>query len=59
MFTVPGDGDLDFKPVYDKLIANNYKGWIVVEAEQDPSKANPLEMAQIAHRYIKQHLIEN
>ncbi len=58
MFTVPGDGDLDFKPVFDKLVANNYKGWIVVEAEQDPDKANPLEMAQIAHKYIQEHLIE-
>lgn len=57
MFTVPGDGDLDFKPVYDKLIKNNYKGWIVIEAEQDPDKANPLEMAQIARKYIDTKLI--
>lgn len=57
MFTVPGDGDLDFKPVYDKLIENNYKGWIVIEAEQDPDKANPLEMAQIARKYIDTKLI--
>lgn len=59
MFTVPGDGDLDFKPVYKKLIENNYKGWIVVEAEQDPEKANPLEMAQKAHKYIENELIGN
>lgn len=57
MFTVPGDGDLDFKPVYDKLIENNYKVWIVIEAEQDPDKANPLEMAQIARKYIDTKLI--
>lgn len=57
MFTVPGDGDLDFKPVFKKLVENNYKGWIVVEAEQDPDKANPLEMAQIARKYIDNNLI--
>lgn len=59
MFTVPGDGDLDFKPVFKKLIDNNYKGWIVVEAEQDPDKANPLEMALKAHKYIKEELLQN
>ena len=42
-----------------KIIENNYKGWIVVEAEQDPEKANPLEMAQKAHKYIEQELIGN
>ena len=57
MFTVPGDGDLDFKPVFKKLVENNYKGWIVVEAEQDPDKANPLEMAQVARKYIDTNLI--
>lgn len=57
MFTVPGDGDLDFKPVIDELVKNNYKGWIIVEAEQDPAKQNPLEMAQIAHKYIQNELI--
>lgn len=57
MFTVPGDGDLDFKPVFKKLVENNYKGWIVVEAEQDPDKANPLEMARIARKYIDNNLI--
>lgn len=58
MFTVPGDGDLDFKPIFDKLVEHNYQGWIVVEAEQDPDKANPLEMAQIAKRYIDNVLLK-
>ncbi|MCP0888103.1 TIM barrel protein, partial [Ligilactobacillus sp. WILCCON 0076] len=57
MFTVPGDGNLDFKPVFKELLEHNYKGWIVVEAEQDPEKANPLEMAQKAHRYIENELL--
>lgn len=57
MFTVPGDGDLDFKPVFKLLTEHNYKGWIVVEAEQDPDKANPLEYAQKAKKYIDEELL--
>ena len=44
-FTVPGDGCIDYKPLFDILKKNNYSGWLVVEAEQDPKKANPLEYA--------------
>ena len=54
VFTVPGDGGLDFVPVFDALKSGGYKGWWVVEAEQDPAKANPLEYALIARRYIKE-----
>lgn len=53
-FTVPGDGGLDFTPVFDTLKSAGYKGWWVVEAEQDPAKANPLEYALIARRYIRE-----
>jgi len=38
-FTVPGDGDLDFAPMLDRLYQADYHGWIVVEAEQDPAVA--------------------
>jgi inosose dehydratase len=41
MFTVPGDGDVDFGPVVSFVRDSGYQGWIVVEAEQDPSKAPP------------------
>ena len=41
MFTVPGDGCIDFKPVYDILKENNYEGWTMVEAEQDPTPCWP------------------
>ena len=34
------------------LKKNNYNGWLVVEAEQDPAKANPLEYAKIGHKYL-------
>jgi inosose dehydratase len=41
MFTVPGDGDLDFASVMQALAQVGYSGWIIVEAEQDPAVANP------------------
>jgi inosose dehydratase len=41
MFTVPGDGDLDFHGVAQALLDIGYDGWIVVEAEQDPARADP------------------
>jgi inosose dehydratase len=41
MFTVPGDGDLDFAAVLRALADIGYAGWIVVEAEQDPARADP------------------
>lgn len=44
-FTVPGDGDIDFDPIFKVLEESGYTGYMVVEAEQDPAKANPLEYA--------------
>ena len=44
-FTVPGDGVIDFRPVFKLLDEHGYKGWMVVEAEQDPALANPFEYA--------------
>lgn len=52
-FTVPGDGDIDFEPVFKVLKENDYEGWMVVEAEQDPAIANPFEYALKARKYIK------
>tara|TARA_A100000164_G_scaffold310926_1_gene288750 strand:+ start:1162 stop:2061 length:900 start_codon:yes stop_codon:yes gene_type:complete len=51
-FTVPGDGYIDYKPFLKVLKENNYNGWLVVEAEQDPSKANPYEYAKIGYNYL-------
>tara|TARA_B100001175_G_C19494072_1_gene634279 strand:- start:985 stop:1884 length:900 start_codon:yes stop_codon:yes gene_type:complete len=51
-FTVPGDGCIDYKPLLNFLKKINYEGWLVVEAEQDPAKANPLEYAKIGHSYL-------
>ncbi|MDR2184830.1 MAG: myo-inosose-2 dehydratase [Treponema sp.] len=54
VFTVPGDGCVDFVPVFKTLKETGYSGWWVVEAEQDPAKANPFEYAIKARRYIKE-----
>ncbi len=53
-FTVPGDGDFDFTPVFDILDEAGYEGWVVVEAEQDPAVANPYEYAVLARNYIRE-----
>ena len=46
VFTVPGDGFVDFGGVLRLLAATDYRGWLVVEAEQDPAKAPPLAYAK-------------
>jgi len=51
-FTVPGDGCIDYKPFLTVLKDRNYEGWLVVEAEQDPAKANPFEYAKIGYNYL-------
>ncbi|QHW36184.1 myo-inosose-2 dehydratase [Staphylococcus ursi] len=51
-FTVPGDGDIDFKPILEMIYESDYSGWIVVEAEQDPAVANPFLYAKKAKEYI-------
>lgn len=49
VFTVPGDGAVDYAPVLSALAAAGYAGWLVVEAEQDPSRAHPLTYARMGH----------
>jgi inosose dehydratase len=46
VFTVPGDGVIDFAAVFTALKAADYHGWLVVEAEQDPANAPPLVYAR-------------
>ncbi len=47
IFTVPGDGAIDYPSILKVLADNNYSGWLVVEAEQDPRKAPPLTYAKM------------
>ncbi|MDP5016969.1 MAG: myo-inosose-2 dehydratase [Dolichospermum sp.] len=61
VFTVPGDenGIINFDTILNKLAAVNYQGWLMVEAEQDPSNTTikplrePLEYALMARRYLR------
>jgi inosose dehydratase len=55
VFTVPGDpaGSVDFPSILQLLADNNYAGWIMVEAEQDPAKAHPLASAKMARDYLR------
>ncbi|MFD1881307.1 myo-inosose-2 dehydratase [Paracoccus pacificus] len=52
IFTVPGDGSLDFTALLSKLAKRGYDGWLVVEAEQDPKKAEPLTYATMGYRNL-------
>ena len=53
VFTVPGDGCVDYPSLFAVLKENNYEGWLVVEAEQDPAVANPLVFATLGHKNLQ------
>ena len=53
MFTVPGDGALDYAGVMNALADIGYCGWIVVEAEQDPAIADPRRYGQLGLRTLE------
>jgi inosose dehydratase len=57
IFTVPGDGSIEsFPEILETLAKADFDGWLVVEAEQDPAKANPLTYAKMAREYLRQTL---
>jgi myo-inosose-2 dehydratase len=56
VFTVPGDGMIDFAAVFRALA--DYSGWVVLEAEQDPAVANPLVYARLGHGYLQRVLTD-
>ena len=49
---MPGNGSLDFEAIVQRLASYGYEGWFVVEAEQDPRKAPPAEMARVGHKEL-------
>jgi len=58
MFTIPGDGALDFSALARFVNSGNYHGrWLVVEAEQDPQKAPPLATVTRAFHFVNQHIL--
>ena len=59
VFTVPGDGCIDYGPLIKVLFDANYKDWLIIEAEQDPKKADPLEYAKIGYNYLYKTIAKN
>jgi inosose dehydratase len=53
VFTVPGDGCIDYPAVFAALRESDYSGWAVVEAEQDPSVAAPAKYAQMGSKNLR------
>ena len=58
VFTVPGDGFIDFENFAKVLAEIDYSGWVVVEAEQDPEKWNPLEYSRMGYQHLSNVLHE-
>lgn len=54
LFTVPGDGCVDYPAVLREL--PGYAGWVVVEAEQDPAKADPRTYARLGFANLRAYL---
>jgi len=57
VFTVPGDGCVPFAAVFREL--RDYSGWVVLEAEQDPEKADPFTYATLGLRNLRKLVAEN
>lgn len=53
-FTVPGDGSIDFAPIVKTLATAGYRGWLMVEAEQDPTVVDPFEYAIKGRTYLRE-----
>ncbi|PBB87618.1 MULTISPECIES: myo-inosose-2 dehydratase [unclassified Mesorhizobium] len=53
IFTVPGDGAIDYATLLKMLADHGYAGWLVVEAEQDPAEAHPLTYATMGYRNLR------
>ena len=52
VFTVPGDGAIAYGPLLALLHQAQYRGWLVVEAEQDPATAHPLTYARKGYEHL-------
>jgi len=58
VFTVPGDGCVDYRALLEILRDAGYAGWLVVEAEQDPAKAHPLTYARMGFAHLSRLLAD-
>lgn len=57
MFTIPGDGAVDFAPLARFLATGRYEGWLLVEAEQDPTLASPAATVARAFDFVSQSIL--
>jgi myo-inosose-2 dehydratase len=55
VFTIPGDGLIDFPRIFSELASRKYQGWLVVEAEEDPVKVPALPKAKAAREFVRRH----
>ncbi|HWA26607.1 MAG TPA: myo-inosose-2 dehydratase [Lacunisphaera sp.] len=55
VFTIPGDGCVDFPAIFAILAEVDYRGWLVAEAEEDPVNVPALPKARKAREYVRQH----
>ena len=53
VFTVPGDGIINYDSLCQQLKTADYQGWLVVEAEQDPAIAHPLTYATLGAKHLR------
>jgi inosose dehydratase len=53
VFTVAGDGCVDYPAIFRILAGADYRGWLVVEAEEDPLKVSALPKAKAARDYVR------
>jgi inosose dehydratase len=53
VFTVPGDGCVDYARTLAPIARAQYRGWLVVEAEQDPSVAPSAVYANLGYRNLR------
>lgn len=55
IFTISGDGCVDYPAIFKILAAADYRGWLVAEAEEDPTKVPALPKARMAREYVRTH----
>jgi inosose dehydratase len=53
LFTVPGEGCIDYAPLIEFVANSGYQGWLIVEAEQDPQKEEPFAAVSRAFRWAQ------
>lgn len=55
VFTIPGEGVVDFPAIFAELARHHYRGWLVIEAEEDPVRVPALPKAIKAREYVRTH----